>query len=338
MKVQNYAGIDLSKLTFTICICLHDQLDDRLESEFANDQSGFKQLKDWMETYGLEFDQTLFCLEHTGLYGRQLGLFLWQNGGLVWYENPVAIIRSSGIQRGKNDQVDARRISTYAFKNTDRFRKWEPKRACVQNLHELLATRDQLIKCLNQLTVPIGELEQTGNVKLAGQIRKACTKSIKSLTREIGDIDQQISSTVYGDERLYELHTLAQSVPGIGNLTALWMICYTNEFKDFGNAKQLACYCGIAPFEYTSGTSVRGKSRVHHMANTKLKTMLHMGALAVIRGKSEMAIYYKRKVNDGKEKMNVINAVRNKLIHRLIAVIQRGTPYQNKYESVTLNL
>ncbi len=47
-----------------------------------------------------------------------------------------------------------------------------------------------------------------------------------------------------------------------------------------------------------------------------------MAALSVVSGKSEMASYYHRKVKKGKNKMLVLNAVRNKIIHRVFACIR----------------
>lgn len=58
-----------------------------------------------------------------------------------------------------------------------------------------------------------------------------------------------------------------------------------------------------------------------------MKTIVHMAALSVIRLKGELRDYYLRKIAEGKNKMSVLNAVRNKLIHRICAVIARGTPY-----------
>ena len=93
MKIQNYAGIDLAKLTFTICIIVDGEIDILIENEFANNLSGFKQLLDWMNKYQLQLDQTVFCMEHTGLYGQLIAYFLYQKGAIVWFENPVAIKR-----------------------------------------------------------------------------------------------------------------------------------------------------------------------------------------------------------------------------------------------------
>ena len=70
MKIQNYAGIDLAKLTFNICIMVDGAMDNLIENEFTNNFSGYKQLLDWMSEHHLKLDQTIFCMEHTGLYGQ----------------------------------------------------------------------------------------------------------------------------------------------------------------------------------------------------------------------------------------------------------------------------
>ena len=110
------------------------------------------------------------------------------------------------------------------------------------------------------------------------------------------------------------------------------MLYFTNEFKLYANAKQLACYCGVAPFEHTSGTSVKGKSRVSNFANKRLKKLLHLVAMSTLSSNRELSQYYERKVGGGKNKMLVINAIRNKILQRLCAVIKRGTPYQLEYQ------
>ncbi|WP_254796114.1 IS110 family transposase [Leeuwenhoekiella marinoflava] len=81
------------------------------------------------------------------------------------------------------------------------------------------------------------------------------------------------------------------------------------------------------PFEYTSGTSIHRKSRIHPMANRTLKKHLHMSALAAINHDPDIRAYYLRKVEEGKNKMLIINNVRNKLVHRICAVVKREQPY-----------
>ena len=93
----------------------------------------------------------------------------------------------------------------------------------------------------------------------------------------------------------------------------------------------MACYAGIAPFEHTSGTSIKGRTRVSHLANKSLKTLLHMGALSAIKNSEEIGAYYRRKVEEGKPKMVVINAVRNKLVLRIWACIREDRMYEKTY-------
>ena len=96
---------------------------------------------------------------------------------------------------------------------------------------------------------------------------------------------------------------------------------YTKGFTQFGSAKQPACYCSGVPFTKTSRTSVRYQTGVSPYANRKLKTLQHSCAMAAIRFNEDLKRYYERKVGEGKNKMSVINAVRNKLIHRIFAVV-----------------
>ena len=105
-------------------------------------------------------------------------------------------------------------------------------------------------------------------------------------------------------------------------VTALQLLMYTHQFRRFNSAKQLACFSGVAPFAYQSGTSVRGKTKVHPMANKPLKTALHMCALSAIQLKGDMKLYFDRKVKEGKNKMAILNAIRNKLLHRVFACVR----------------
>ncbi len=52
-----------------------------------------------------------------------------------------------------------------------------------------------------------------------------------------------------------------------------------------------------------------------------------MVSISAIQYDSELRVYYKRKLTEGKDKMLAINNVRNKLIARTFALVKRGTPY-----------
>ena len=114
---------------------------------------------------------------------------------------------------------------------------------------------------------------------------------------------------------------LITSVVGIGFVTSVNLMIYTNGFTMIRDARKLACYCGVAPFEYSSGSSIRGRTRGSFMANKKLKCNLHMASLSAVKLDSALKAYYERKVAEGKSKMSVLNAVNNKLLARVVAVV-----------------
>jgi transposase len=332
MSYTNFLGIDISKKTFDLALITEDSGERIITAKFPNDHKGIVALEQFIRKHDLVKEEILFCIEHTGLYSRVLTTYLVENQYAVWLEMPVQILRSLGVQRGKNDQLDAKRIATYALRFRENARLWQPPREQVQKIHDLLALRDRLVASRKSILTPIEELEATGLSEVAASLKKHCRRSIESLDKEIEQIEKELDEIINKDTNLKSKYNLAKSVPGIGKITALSLLYYTNEFSLFHSAKKLACYCGVAPFAHESGTSVRGKSRVSNFANKALKKLLHMASMSAINSNPELRAYYERKVAEGKNKMLVLNAIRNKILQRLIAVIKRGTPFQTDYQ------
>ena len=133
---------------------------------------------------------------------------------------------------------------------------------------------------------------------------------------------------IAADEQLKNAYQLVSSVPGVGPQITCYLLVYTRCFTSFDNARQLACYAGVAPFEYSSGSSIRGRTKVSHLANKKLKSLLTMCALNTIKKENEFKIYYDRRKAEGKSHMSTLNIIRNKIVSRIFAAVRRGTPYQ----------
>lgn len=333
MDFRNFVGIDISKGTFDFALIKDGDLSNPISGETSNNPSGIVKLEEFLKKQGLNMKATLFCMEHTGIYCRLLSQYLVENNYCVWIEMPVQIIRSQGVQRGKNDRIDAIRIAEYACIKKDKAVLWQPPREVVLQINDLLTLRDRLIESRKSLKQPIKEFLDAGFKDTAKLIESMCSGTLKALDKEIEQIEKELDKLINKDSNLKKLYTLATSVPGIGKITALTLLYFTNEFNLCSTANQLACYCGVAPFGHTSGTSVRGKPRVSSFANKRLKRLLHLVAMATISCDKELSQYYQRKVGEGKNRMLVINAIRNKVIHRLCAVINRGTPFQLDYQT-----
>lgn len=324
---SHFVGIDISKETFDVALIGKEDVDSIESSVFGNTTQGINQMRHWLKQHQVKLQEALFCMEHTGIYCLPLANFLTQNSCHVWLEMPVAIIRSIGLQRGKNDRVDAKRIAVYCYKNHQDAKLWVPPRKVLTMLRNLLGVRERLLKAKKSLNQYIKELGQLGLRAQANEMLQETLNTNTALDRDLSGVDRKIDQLIREDAQLSNLFDLIVSVPGVGRITACYLLCFTNEFTMYTSAKQLACYCGVAPFEHRSGSSVKGRTRVHNMANKTLKSLLHLGALSVIKKQPEFNKYYQRKIAEGKNKMLVINAVRNKLVHRIAAVVKRGEPY-----------
>ncbi|QCR21639.1 transposase [Pontibacter sp. SGAir0037] len=147
-------------------------------------------------------------------------------------------------------------------------------------------------------------------------------------------VEEKMQLFIAKDDELKKKYDLLTSIKGVGKVLAISLLVYTQGFTRMDDARKLACYCGVAPFEYRSGTSVMGRTGVSKFANKELKHFLHMAAINSVRFNEELRLYYERKVGEGKSKMSVINAVRNKLLHQIVAAVKRGTPYELKLKNI----
>jgi transposase len=330
MSFNYFVGIDVSKDTLDLCLIHQNQ--KVFSSKVDNSSNGLKDFWKLLlkSCHKLDLTRVVFCMEHTGIYNNFILDFLIKKKVAICLENPVQIKLSSGLQRGKSDTVDAERIARYASKENDNLRLWQPPRQVIINLKNLSALRSRLLECKKKLSVPVAELNEFD--KEAGKIVGAHSKKlIRSLNNEQKRVDKSILDIIKSDETLNQLFNIITSVSGVGPVIAVEVLTTTNEFKSIQNPRKFACYAGVAPFEHSSGSSVRGKNRVSHKANKELKTLLHLGSMTAITASPDMKTYYERKVKDGKNKMSVLNAIRNKMIHRIFACVRQNRAYQKNY-------
>lgn len=331
METLYFLGIDISKKKFDAALTLdgrnfHEQQVENLPKAIT---SFFKDLKTQLSS----FSKLVVCLEHTGIYCQPLVNYLVKNGIKVCIEPALQIKQSQGMTRGKSDQVDAKRIASYAFKNRENLSFWQPQRHAIQKLKALLVSRERLVKAKVQFEVPIQESQEFVEPSIAKDMIRYSQNTVRGIKRDIEKIERAIDELVKEDASLRHQCQLVTSVPGVGKITALNVIVSTGEFDKITEPKKLACYAGVAPFEHRSGSSIRGKTRVSKMANMTLKRLFHLAAMSAIQCCDELKDFYNRKLAAGKNKMSVINAVRNKLISRIFACIKNQRKYQKIYQN-----
>src|SRR5665811_2214344 len=110
-EFNHFLGIDISKEFFDAMVIIDGDMAKPEHRRFNNDRKGIMALLKWLGRYGSNADNTLVCLEHTGMYGKPVIKYLLAFKFSLWVEMSFRIIRSTGIQRGKNDKSDAYRIA-----------------------------------------------------------------------------------------------------------------------------------------------------------------------------------------------------------------------------------
>lgn len=329
-KFIHFAGIDVSKHKFDVCLLVNQEKSTMLHDCFDQSTKGFRLFLKWLREHtNNQIERLLVCVENTGLYDDGLLYFMDDQKIAVCLENAATVKQSIRDQRAKNDWLDARNIALYALKHFDELKLWQRPRKIIDDLKEMLTIRAQLVNALKSLKMAFQEKKSLAWAR-AGSV-KDYRSGVKGLEKDIEQIEKDIWSLVKSDEQALQMVVLMMSIPSVGKITAYHFLCYTNEFKTVKDGKNLSSYCGVVPFEQTSGTSKKTRPRVSHKANKKLKTLLHLCALTAVKTKSAFAAFYRRKIEEGKHAMNAINAVRHKIVLTIAAVIRTRTPYDYEY-------
>jgi len=332
MKKYLFIGIDFSKSKFDVTILKSIDQQDFVQATFENESKGFNNFLKWVSKQSDVVKQDwLFCGEHTGLYSRGLTEFLVKKNLFIWLENPLQIKCSWGIKRAKTDRIDSLEIARYALRFQDKATTCKPANKEIESLRLLLAYRGRLVKNKVSLEVAAKETRRVINRDSTSRfIFENSQRDIERIKKEIEVIETKMHETIMSSQ-LKQNYLLVVSIKGVGMITAIALIVHTDNFLAFETARQLACYCGVVPFEKSSGTSINGGNHISRLANKDIKVLLTQCARCAVQYDKELAAYYIRKIAQGKKDRLVINNVRNKLIHRIFAVVTSKIPYRENY-------
>lgn len=328
MNFKDVIGLDISKLTIDVVI--HSSKEHFI---VKNKLRGFKSILN--KVYKLSsFDQNeiVFLLEHTGLYAHLICDFFTKNNTPFVLVSGMEIKRSLGISRGKDDKLDAAKIALYGYRRREELELYQMPNNNILKIKRLLGLRDKLVKQRAGYKACTNEQKRVYKRKDNELLFKCQEKMIHVMSLQIKQVDDEMKRIIYKDEQFLQMFLLLLSIKGVGKQTALYLIVYTNGFTKFKNYRKFASYCGIAPFPNRSGSSIRGKTKISNLAFKKIKTLLDLCAKSAIQYNTEMRQYYHKRITEGKNKRSTINIIRNKLLSRMFAVINRKTPYVDVFK------
>lgn len=323
MKYEEFIGIDISKKTIDVAV--HKP---GIHQKFQNSQKGYKEMMVWLKKELVVLPENwLVCMEHTGFYGLPVKCFFNSNDIDVCLEHPYQIKHSMGLQRNKTDKADAKVIARYAWLHREELNPSITASNVILKLQTLLTYRDRLVNTKKGFTSASKTIEDYTDKAVHDYVLKESKALTKQINAKIKKVESEIINLIKSDEKVHENYKLATSVKGIGMLIASYMIVHTQNFTSITERRKFACYSGIAPFEKSSGSSLYVKPKVSPLANKKMKALINLGAWMALQRDKELKDYYNRKIEQGKHPLCAINAVRNKLVGRIFAVVKRGTPF-----------
>lgn len=316
-KDIKYFGIDISHLVFDVTDSNGNY------NQFKNNPSGFKK-------FAKLLDQESHCvMEATGYYHYQLAYFLLESSIKVSVENPLAVKRfiQMKLTKNKTDKSDSKLICQYAKQVELKLWQGNSKHQmeCLQMTRLLAVYTKQSTMLKNKLH---GETVLDNPSK---SVVRSLKRTLKHVQKEIKDIETRLLLLVKQVHQ--DVLVRLQTIPGIGNKTALMLVVLTDGFDRFKSGSELCSYAGLTPIIRQSGSSVKGRPRISKIGNQKLRNLLFMCSFNACKHNKACREIYERIVAKGKSKKLALIAVCNKLLKQAFAIAKSGLIYDETYRS-----
>jgi transposase len=324
-KCEFTVGVDVSKLTLDISC---SQLNQHIQ--ISNDSKGFKDFANWCKQHGINQQNCLVVMEYTGGYEFKFIRFCEMTSFKYCRVPGLAMKNSLGITRGKNDKVDSNRISIYADEKIKKLNPSKPLNINIIRLRELLSFRKRLVRENAALKASIGERKHMYEPPASDSILKISKRKIEQNRKDIKILEDEMKAIVLNDPGMCLNYAIITSIKGIGMINGMMTIAFTENFTSFNSGRAYAVYVGIVPFDHSSGTSIKGRKRVSHLANKELKQELNQAAKTAIIYDPELKAYAENKLKHKHYKV-VLNNVKFKLVQRMFSLVARGEKCVDNY-------
>ena len=325
----SFVGVDIASASFMACVGTTPWKLTVKPVKFANEEDGFISFLGWLQEYNLRAENTVVCMEATGVYSEGLAYFLHASGYRVAIEPPLNIQRKFPVNASKTDELDCQYIAEYACRYVDKLSFWKPRAEILEQVKVLLTTRQHFSV---QLTGHKNALHAINRKKVSSELAKRSHQNmIEQIAKAIKDIDKEIRRLIDSDPTFKQTLLLLLSVPGIGLQLAAHLLILMQETLD---PRTLAAFIGICPIKHESGSSVYSAPTSRHFGPPILRKLLYLAACSVRTHKKQFQLYFFRKLTEGKHKKLILNNIQNKILKIACAVVRSQQPYIANYVSV----
>jgi transposase len=315
-------GIDIAKDKFDVNLRHLETSDSRLEASFSNNPKGFQALHRWLAKNGPCARPLVHaCLESTSRYGDALAQFLHQEDYQVSLVNPrrTRHYADSQLTRTVNDTIDARLIADFCASQRETLSLWEPLSPAHRQLRDLTRARQALVD----------DRERFANMleTATGLARKTFLKQVRQLARQVKALEAAIAQFVAWAPQLKEQVALADSVPGVGPLTAATVIAELPPIDKIPQAAQAVALFGLDLIKKSSGSSIDTPARLSRMGSRRGRRALYMPALAALRSNPIIRELGQRLQNKGRSGKFIVVAAMRKLLRLIYGVLKQRRPF-----------
>jgi transposase len=327
--IKYCVGVDIASNTFTAAVGKMPWQLILQPQTFENTEDGYQRLIEWLVQHHLPAEQTVVCMEATGVYSEGLAYFLYLKGYRVAVQSPLEVKRTFKPYGPKSDTVDSRQIAEYACRHTDKLAFWKPRSEILEQVKALLAVREQFVAQNVAHKNALKALQRKVVRTLFAE--QSYQRLIEQVQQQIRAIETEVRRLIESDPTFKEMLLLLMSVPGVGLLLAAHFIILVQFSLEY---KVLASFLGIAPNEFSSGTSVFKHATSRHFGPPAIRKLLYLAACSICTHRPQFGKYLARKTKEGKPSRLVINNVENKLVRIICAVLKSKTAFVENYHSV----
>lgn len=342
MSAAFYLGVDVSK--DSLAVALKETLTGNTlwaNKSIHNTEKGFSMLAETVlkktrnQGYG-DSCAIAIGMESTGIYGERLAYYFSEKsaaGFSVYILNPAAVrsFAKSAMTKNKNDATDAHVIASYMSVAIPQniVSPWTAPSKTSDFLNSMSKRREELVR---MRAIELNRVEKLKNkVNPHEEIFESVNKLIAYLSEEIKCVEKKIETHIIENPDIKNDLELMRSIPGIGTVASVIIYGETGGLRNFKNAKQLTAFAGLAPEEFSSGSSVYKKARISKKGNARIRRVLYLCAMAGIRYNSAIKDFYTRLTSAGKSRKIAIVACMRKLLHIIWGVIKHSKAFVSGY-------
>lgn len=331
-RPKYFIGVDVSSEIFTVSVGTQPWRLSRAPESFENSADGFKNFFEWLQKHSSTADNSVVCMEATGVYCQPLAYFLVAQKYSVAVEPPLKVKRAFPTHGHKNDITDSQNLAEYASRFFDELHLWQPPDRVLKQVKTLLTSREQLTKNLTGYRNALKTLRrEVVRTPMAEKIYEDLMGELRSL---IGKIDEEIRELMRKHPFFNPMFNLLLSIPGVGLQLAAYIVLITQRGNREPKAREIAAYIGICPYEHSSGRSVYRRPHSKKNGSGEIRKLMYLSSLSLRTHENSFKEYFMRKVLEGKPKKLVINNIANKLLRIICGVLKSGRPYIPRYTSV----